>query len=69
MQLSVLARAGGIAIFLAVVGAAQASTIQLQSLEGYIHYGGTGIPKEILLASSPGYTSLLSADNLGSFFL
>ncbi|MGJ5814776.1 PEP-CTERM sorting domain-containing protein [Paludibaculum fermentans] len=47
--------------------ASAAAIIQLQSLEAYIHYGGSSVPKASFTSASPEYTSALDAENLGSF--
>ncbi len=47
--------------------ASAAAIIQFQSLEAYIHYGGSSVPKASFTSASLEYTSALDADNLGSF--
>lgn len=44
-----------------------ATQIQLVSLEGFLHYGGGSSPQVSFNNSSPEFTSLLDANNLGSF--
>lgn len=46
---------------------AGATTIQLQSVEGFIHYGGGSTPQVSLNQSSPEFVTGLDANNLGSF--
>ena len=44
-----------------------ATTIQLVSVEGFIHFGGGSAPQASFNTSSPGFVSSLDAGNLGSF--
>ena len=45
----------------------QAATINLVSVEGFLHYGGVSTPAAVFNTASAGYTSSLNAQNLGSF--
>jgi hypothetical protein len=50
-----------------LVVAVPAATIQIQSIEGFVHYGGGAAPQDALSIGSPGFSSQLDGDNLGSF--
>lgn len=58
-------KAGLLGLLFAVI--LPATTIQLVSIEGFIHYGGGPAPQAALNTASPGYVSSLDAGNLGSF--
>lgn len=55
------------ALVLGLVTCLPAATIQYVSIEGFLHWGGSSSPREVLDSSSPEFISNLDADGLGTF--
>jgi hypothetical protein len=52
---------------LLIAASLPATTVQVVSLEGFLHYGGGAVPQAAFNTSSPEFISSLTPNNLGSF--